>query len=68
MFRTDSGLLCCQCVANVLRMCCQVLDGSFVLIWAMTVTHAATDLKVAPHKRTGDVSIDVCVANVFLMC
>ena len=27
----------------------------------MAVTHAATDLKVAPHKRHGDGSVDVIV-------
>jgi hypothetical protein len=40
-----------------------VLDGGFVLIWAMTVTHAATDMKVAPHKRTGDGTMDVVVVR-----
>ena len=39
----------------------KTIEGNFWLVWAMAVTHAATDLKVAPHKRHGDGSVDVIV-------
>ena len=43
----------------------KILEGSFLLVWAMTVSHASTDLRVAPRKCAGDGSVDVVLVRYF---